>query len=444
MLFTVQQLIDDRPAPTVIGPDQSGLEALDLMIQYDYSQLPVVDEASRLVGLITGDSLLRTVDNLGVLPKDLRVKDALRKPHIASVDSDIFDLIDDLKAAAAVLIVDAQQQLVGIVTDYDAMDFLRRRAEDMMLVEDIETSLKDHIRAAFSINGQVDEHMLATAIADVADLQKERAEQFQKALKHYLSLAGEGAARTADESLVQQVLAKHYPARAPDMSLDDLTIAEYVAVLLNKNRKLYLDQAFHVGAQAMRTLLDPVRETRNALFHFRGGITPQQRERLRYCAWWLAQGLATPRTTAETATFRSQGMDESASVIDAPVSLETIVRLPDDVPFDTAVAGPPAKEGGPAKIAATGELRVADYSRLTEHLRAQPPDRTVVSLAFSEIERLLGGSLPDAARLHRSWWSNDTATFAYAKAWAEAGWRVGADMIEELTTFTRERERERR
>ncbi len=146
MLFTVQQLIADRPTPTIVGPEQTGLEALNLMIQHDYSQLPVVDDASRLVGLITGDSLLRAVNNLGVIPKELRVKDAQLKPRTANVESDVFDLIDDLKATAAVLIVDAAQQLVGIVTDYDAMEFLRRRAEDMMLVEDIPPSTPPRTR----------------------------------------------------------------------------------------------------------------------------------------------------------------------------------------------------------------------------------------------------------------------------------------------------------
>ncbi len=423
MLFTVQQLIEGRPPPTVIGPEQTGLDALTLMIQHDYSQLPVVDGAARLVGLITGDSLLRAVNNLGVLPRDLRVKDALLdKPRTAGVETDVFDLIDALKATAAVLVVDAAQQLAGIVTDYDAMEFLRRRAEDIMLVEDIETSLKDHIRAAFSPGGQVDDQALADAITDVTNAQKERAEQFRKALAYYLSLAGDGAAKP-DAALVTQVVERYYADKAQGKSLDDLTMAEYVNVLLHRSRHAYISHVFPVGAQAVRTLFDAVRPTRNALAHFRGGITPQQRDQLRYCAQWLARG-TTPRASgaAQSRTAAGQAVPPSTgrSAVDA-------------------VAEPRAAAGEPVKIAATGAMRVADYGRLADALRAQPPDRAVVSMAFGEIEQLIGGSLPEAARMHRSWWSNDAATFAYAQAWVDAGWRVSADMIEEVATFTRRR-----
>ncbi len=295
MLFTVQQLIADRPAPTIVGPEQTGLDALNLMIAQDYSQLPVVDDASRLVGLITGDSLPRAANNFGVLPKDLRVKDAQVKARTAGVDSDVFDLLDDLKAAAAVLIVDAAQQLVGIVTDYDAMEFLRRRAEDTMLVEDIETSLKDHICAAFTTNGQVDNHTMAAVIADVADPQKKQADQFRKALNHYLSLAGNGAAAKPNASLVEKVLVAQYPDKARALSLDDLTMAQYVDVLL-KSRQKYIDRVFHVGTQSIRTLFASVRPIRNALFHFRGSIMPEQRDQLRFCAEWLATATVALQT----------------------------------------------------------------------------------------------------------------------------------------------------
>jgi len=443
MLFTVQQLIAGCPTPTIIGPEQTGLEALNLMIQHDYSQLPVVDGDSRLIGLITGDSLLRAVNSLGVLPKELRVKDAQLKPRTASVDSDVFDLLDDLKAAAAVLILDAAQQLVGVVTDYDAMDFFRRHSEDMMLVEDIETSLKDHIRAASTTDGQADDRTLAAAIADVADPQKKQAEQFRKAINHYLGLAGSGAAAKPNASLVQQVVAAQYPDKARDISLDDLTMAQYVDVLLHKSRQAYIDRVFPVGAQAVRTLFASVRPIRNALFHFRGSIMPEQRNQLRYCAEWLAGAFVAPRITAEqTASNVPAGLG-SAGGAEVIASDERATSQPTpsgaQASLGDSVTEPHAHETGPIKIAATGPMRVVDYAQLTAYLKEQPSDRKVESMAFGEIERVTGGSLPEAARLHRSWWSNDASTFAYARAWTDAGWRVTADMADEVATFTRDR-----
>jgi len=445
MLFTVQQLIADRPAPTIVGPEQTGLDALHLMIAHNYSQLPVVDDASRLVGLITGDSLLRAANNLGVLPKELRVKDAQLKPRTAGVDSDVFDLLDDLKAAAAVLIVDAAQQLVGIVTDYDAMEFLRRRAEDVMLVEDIETSLKDHIRAAFTTNGQVDNHTMAAVIADVANPQKKQADQFRKALNHYLNLAGNGVAAKPNASLVEKVLAEQYSDKARDISLDDLTMAQYVDVLLHKNRQAetYIKRVFHVGAQSIRNLFTSVRPIRNALFHFRGTITSEQRDQLRFCAEWLAKATAALQTRAAETTATVLAIPEPAQRVEAIANDESVTSQPapasGQTPPDGPVTGPEVKGTEPIKIAAIGAMRVADYAKLTERLKKQPLDRTVLSMAFSEIELLIGASLPDSARLHRSWWSNDASTFAYARAWTDAGWRVTADMADEVATFTRDR-----
>jgi len=449
MLFTVQQLIADRPVPTTVRPGQTGLDALNLMIAHDYSQLPVVDGASRLVGLVTGDSLLRAANNLGVLPKDLRVKDAQLKPRTASVDSDVFDLLDDLKAAAAVLIVDGAQQLVGIVTDYDAMEFLRRRAEDMMLVEDIETSLKDHIYAAFTTDGHVDDHALTAVVVEVADSRRKQVETFRKALNHYLSLSGNGPGAKPDSALVEKVVSRHYPDQEGDISLDRLTMAQFVDVLL-KGAPTYIGRVFPIGLEAVRTLLDPVREIRNTLFHFRDAITPPQRERLRYCAQWLAQAGASFQIAAEGTASGEGTVSGAATLLASAGGVDTVVdekAAPRSTPVGEHVSpdGPVTPpllrehESEPSRITAVGAMRVADYAKLTAHLKEQQAERKVVSMAFGEIERVIDGSLPDAARLHRSWWSNDASTFAYARAWVDAGWRVTADMADEVATFTRDR-----
>ncbi len=50
--------------------------------------------------------------------------------------------------ATAVLIVDASGKLKNIVTTYDTTSYLREQAEDMLIVEDIETTIKAFIVAA--------------------------------------------------------------------------------------------------------------------------------------------------------------------------------------------------------------------------------------------------------------------------------------------------------
>ncbi|MFL5586869.1 MAG: hypothetical protein ACJ8DI_04305 [Ktedonobacteraceae bacterium] len=61
--------------------------------------------------------------------------------------------------------------------------YFRRRAEDMMFVEDIETTLKDFIRAAFHVSDDADQQKLPAVIADMTD--SDLRKKFQGALNHY-------------------------------------------------------------------------------------------------------------------------------------------------------------------------------------------------------------------------------------------------------------------
>src|SRR5437763_13701323 len=44
--------------------------------------------------------------------------------------------------------------------------------------------------------------------------------------------------------------------------------------------------------------------------------------------------------------------------------------------------------------------------------------------AFSEIEEVLGFSLPPSARIHPAWWGNDSQSRSQASAWLEVGWKA--------------------
>lgn len=65
---------------------------------------------------------------------------------------------------------------------------------------------------------------------------------------------------------------------------------------------------------------------------------------------------------------------------------------------------------------------MSKYQPLSEHLSASPGDEWLTS--FAELERVLGFSLPKAARSGRSWWSNDPEK-PHSRAWAAHGWEVG-------------------
>jgi hypothetical protein len=76
------------------------------------------------------------------------------------------------------------------------------------------------------------------------------------------------------------------------------------------------------------------------------------------------------------------------------------------------------------------------YRPLRVYLADQPGEE--LTLTFSEIESLLGMSLPDGAWL-RAWWTNTPAA-PQARSWLRTGWRVHwvrRSGTEAAVTFTR-------
>ena len=77
------------------------------------------------------------------------------------------------------------------------------------------------------------------------------------------------------------------------------------------------------------------------------------------------------------------------------------------------------KEQQYRQIAAKGK-----YHRLYTHLRRLPTQEWKTT--FSELESIIGFKLHPSARLHSSWWSNQSApnSRSPAHAWNAAGWET--------------------
>ena len=78
------------------------------------------------------------------------------------------------------------------------------------------------------------------------------------------------------------------------------------------------------------------------------------------------------------------------------------------------------------------------YRRLYMHLSGLQP--TEWRTSFSEVESILGFSLPPSARIHRPWWANQRSDngHSHALAWTAAGWETAdVDMNAETLSFRR-------
>jgi Domain of unknown function (DUF4268)/CBS domain len=247
MPYTVNNIIHEQEVITISKDDPVSL-ALSLMNQYDFSQLPVVDETRHPLGIVTYESILKGLRNFNLRVEELKVGNVMVHAYYFHLEDTLSDLLERLKTANAVLILASNATIAGIVTTYDATDYFRRYAEDLMLVEDVESIMKDLIRLAFAVDeDENDSDQLQEAI---------RTNTYYKNVKPF----------------------------------NKLTFGEYLKILLIEKNWPFMQKVFDMPSpESVHNLLDGVRRTRNDLAHFQGDITSDQRDQLRFCADWLGR-----------------------------------------------------------------------------------------------------------------------------------------------------------
>jgi hypothetical protein len=80
-------------------------------------------------------------------------------------------------------------------------------------------------------------------------------------------------------------------------------------------------------------------------------------------------------------------------------------------------------------------MRSRKYDSLKDYLAKQEPTLT---LRFTDIERIIGDTLPAAAHRHRPWWGNQISNPSSRQcyAWLDAGWEVDTvDLARETVRF---------
>jgi len=432
MPYPVVNLIEGRSEPISVRPADSAQRALSLMIEYDFSQLPVIDEAKKPLGMITYDSVLRALSNFGVRLEELRVSSAIVRAQTYRPEDDLFDLLDRLKETNAVLIVDGEEKLIGIVTSYDSTEYFRRRAEDMMLVEDIESMVKDLVLAAFTDEtGEVNQAKLKPVIEAVTSSTAALMGRYRNALRRYLELQDERQPQLDKKGLEDSFY--HLAPKEEPKEFDDLTLYEYTELLLHKNHWERFGSFFDLEPSALRNLLSAIRETRNDLAHFRGEISATQRDQLRFCADWLAQHpveqllhqLIGIRVSWPTPVKIEA--EEELGVSEAAVTHTTPAQAYDEITPTEESLGPEDSR----------------YAPLAIWLRSRPSIEDRILLTFEGVEEIIKGDLPPSARAHRSWWANDSVGHVQSQQWLDVGWRVAQiNMSEQEVTFARIKERE--
>ena len=414
MPYPVSNLIEGRGIPVSVKKSERVSKALSTMLENDYSQLPVLDDQDHILGMVTYKNILRALKYYQADLNELVVANAIESADKFDLEDDIFDILPSLQDNNAVLITGLDERLIGIVTNYDTTEYFRKRSEDLMVIEEIELTIRDLIQLTYeNDDGILNDDNLQNSIYRITDHIDDLKKDFRSAIHTYMNASTESN-KKIDEDAFESSFSKIYKG-GKQKKFDDLTLNELIEMLLYDECWGYHRKAFNPSKDHLRNLLNEVRNTRNHLAHFKGEISSEQRDNLIFCKETLDQvnqnfvKQKENEKIEETALDKKIGDDE----IIAPVGEETTKTS-------------------------------SKYAQLGEYLQGIPGKQDKIRLSFQEIEKIIDDELPPSAYTLRSWWANDSVGHVQSKHWLDAGWKVGyRNVSRKEVNFVRIRERER-
>jgi CBS domain-containing protein len=238
----IDSLLARKPSPIHVRPDDSLRDAIQLMKQYEYSQLPVVDDSGRSAGLVTCESVARKLLEIG--SKDLLafpVKSCCIEPRYVKRDDDLFKHLDLMADDAAVL-VGSPNSVEGIITNYDILKLFRRVGEPFLMLRDIEVSLRSLVERQFPSEQERDQ-VISDLLKSIDDTSNWRA------------------------------------------GVQSLTVEQLRLLVLSnweRFRDIFRDERANVGK-----MLQDIRDIRNKICHFRGPLSSDELDQLKQRRDWI-------------------------------------------------------------------------------------------------------------------------------------------------------------
>jgi len=237
-----------------VPPNTTVAEAVRKMQEHNYSQLPVV-AGNQVLGVFSFRSLATGVLSRGKITQavsieELPVAEFMEHYDFAQPSDQWERIIEQLDRDNAVL-VGQREDLRGILTPMDVLNYLHRITSPFVMIAEIELSLRRIIKACVS-----DEELKVCA---------------------------------------QTALATKYrpPSELPT-ELDKMTFNDYVSIITDRRNWAHFAEVFFgEGARADWTRKDvngrliQVRDLRNKVFHFRSSLSEEEMRALRDTRDWL-------------------------------------------------------------------------------------------------------------------------------------------------------------
>ena len=245
LFHRVNRIVPEDQKVLTIPPATKAGDALKLMAEHHYSQLPVV-AGNSVLGMFSYRSFAlgaSAIQGQREAPEELPVDEFLKKIPFARITDEFGPLIGDLEMYDAVLVGDPER-LQCLLTPMDVLCYLYRVASAFVLLEEIELALRALIRRAVT--------------------EEELADCIKASLSH------------------QYAEGKKLPTR-----LEEMTFNDYRQVVCHGDNWDKFEPAFGGTRERTGARLKPVCDLRNDVFHFRREITLEDHQTLADCRDWL-------------------------------------------------------------------------------------------------------------------------------------------------------------
>lgn len=243
----INRIIPDTQEVLWVSPDTLARDAIQKMQRFGYSQLPV-KQGEAVLGIFSYRAFAMEAAKIRDSKVDLTsltVEEFLdhERPVFARVNDDFRDYIDVLDSNDC-LVVSGPDNLIAVLTPMDVLRYLHSVAGPFVLIGEIELTLRTLIQ-------------LATAAPGVL------------------------------QSCIDQVLSDKYKGRTLPTTLEGFSFDDYVSLLRDGRTWPHFQDAFGGTRERVRARLEPVRDLRNDVFHFRRELTIEDFNRLTDCRNWL-------------------------------------------------------------------------------------------------------------------------------------------------------------
>lgn len=246
LFHLIKQVLPEPQELLTLAPGKSVAEALSLMHERNFSQVPVV-AGNEVLGTFSYKSFSERVTKLPQNTPDfldLPVEEFLDDLKFARITDQLTQFIDEFELKDAVL-VGSDDRLQGIITTIDVLRYFYQVASPYFMLREIELAIRALMKASVS--------------------EEDMKDCIDKSLKKYY------------EGNNQQI---------PEC-LDELTLNDCVMILRYGDTWDYFMSAFGKPRKLVYTRIDQLPQLRNDVFHFKRDITVNEYDYLKDTRNWL-------------------------------------------------------------------------------------------------------------------------------------------------------------